>query len=161
MMFGLSFDFIGGGYSVNAPTALWWVQLATAVVFGLGIATILTLVFTPSMLALRIWLGVGAYQSYAQLKSMSWGKSSRTARDLALARQAKRTQIDEILWDFDDTGAETDEGDRAPTADELDVLLAARRDATGDAVEGPPAPTDDEDHDRSDAHKPGDIKAAE
>ena len=53
MMFGLSLDFFGGGYSLDSPTALWWKQLATAVVFGLGIATVLTLVFTPSALALR------------------------------------------------------------------------------------------------------------
>ena len=50
MMFGLSLDFFGGGYTIDSPTALWWKQLATAVVFGLGIATVLTLVFTPSML---------------------------------------------------------------------------------------------------------------
>jgi len=55
MMLGLSLDFVNGGYSVNSPTALWWKQLATAVVFGLGIATMLTLVFTPAMLALRVW----------------------------------------------------------------------------------------------------------
>ena len=54
MMFGLSLNFINGGYSVDSPTSLWWKQLATAVVFGLGIATMLTLVFTPSLLALRI-----------------------------------------------------------------------------------------------------------
>ncbi|MEP4988822.1 MAG: efflux RND transporter permease subunit, partial [Paracoccaceae bacterium] len=36
MMFGLSLDFIGGGYTIDSPTALWWKQLATAVVFGLG-----------------------------------------------------------------------------------------------------------------------------
>jgi multidrug efflux pump len=36
MMFGLSLDFFGGGYTVDSPTALWWKQLATAVVFGLG-----------------------------------------------------------------------------------------------------------------------------
>ena len=56
MMFGLSLDFFNGGYTIDSPTALWWKQLATAVVFGLGIATVLTLVFTPSMLALRIWV---------------------------------------------------------------------------------------------------------
>ncbi|MEL6679737.1 MAG: efflux RND transporter permease subunit, partial [Pseudomonadota bacterium] len=48
MMFGVSVDFIGGGYSIDAPTALWWKQLATAVVFGLGIATVLTLVIAPA-----------------------------------------------------------------------------------------------------------------
>jgi multidrug efflux pump len=56
MMFGLSLDFISGGYSIDSPTALWWKQLATAVVFGLGIATVLTLVFTPSLLAVRVWI---------------------------------------------------------------------------------------------------------
>jgi multidrug efflux pump len=44
MMFGVSLDFGNGGYTVDSPTALWWTQLATAVVFGLGIATVLTLV---------------------------------------------------------------------------------------------------------------------
>jgi multidrug efflux pump len=40
---GLSIDFMNGGYTIDSPTALWWKQLATAVVFGLGIATVLTL----------------------------------------------------------------------------------------------------------------------
>jgi multidrug efflux pump len=57
MMFGISLDFGNGGYTVDSPTALWWKQLATAVVFGLGIATVLTLIFTPSLLALRVWSG--------------------------------------------------------------------------------------------------------
>ncbi|MCA8883125.1 MAG: efflux RND transporter permease subunit, partial [Rhodobacteraceae bacterium] len=30
MMFGLSLDFIGGGSTLDSPTALWWKQLATA-----------------------------------------------------------------------------------------------------------------------------------
>ncbi len=55
MMAGLSLDFAGGGATIDSPTALWWKQLATAVVFGLGIATALTLVFTPAMLAARVW----------------------------------------------------------------------------------------------------------
>ena len=38
MMFATSLDFATGTLSQGAPTALWWVQLATAVVFGLGIA---------------------------------------------------------------------------------------------------------------------------
>ena len=54
MMFGVSVDFFAGGYTVDAPTALWWKQLATAVVFGLGLATVLTLVVTPALLAVRV-----------------------------------------------------------------------------------------------------------
>ncbi len=99
MMFGLSLDFIGGGYSIDSPTALWWKQLATAVVFGLGIATVLTLIFTPSMLALRVWLGTGAYRSFTTLRALSHGSGSKSARDLALKKAAKKVKNPEIIWD--------------------------------------------------------------
>ena len=49
---GISLDFAAGGYSVDSPTSLWWKQLATAVVFGLGIATVLTLVVIPVVYSL-------------------------------------------------------------------------------------------------------------
>ena len=99
MMFGLSLDFMNGGYSVDSPTALWWKQLATAVVFGLGIATMLTLVFTPSMLAVRVWF-VTYVQWFAQLLAkLSMGRSSKAARDWALSRQAKRIKAPEFIWD--------------------------------------------------------------
>ena len=98
MMFGLSLDFMNGGYSIDSPTALWWKQLATAVVFGLGIATVLTLVFTPSMLAVRIWF-VTYVQWLAQLLAkLSMGRSSRAARDWALSRQARRMKAPEVIW---------------------------------------------------------------
>ena len=32
----------------------WWSQLSTAIVFGLGFATILTLVMTPSALMIKV-----------------------------------------------------------------------------------------------------------
>ncbi|MFZ9134104.1 MAG: efflux RND transporter permease subunit, partial [Gemmobacter sp.] len=86
MMLGLSLDFINGGYSIDSPTARWWKQLATAVVFGLGVATVLTILFTPAMLAIRVWLGGGAYRSRATLAALSFGRDSAAARDRALAR---------------------------------------------------------------------------
>ncbi len=86
MMFGLSLNFFEGGYSIDAPTALWWKQLATAVVFGLGIATVLTLVFTPAMLALRVWITAGAYRSVKVLQGLMLGRDSHVARDAALRR---------------------------------------------------------------------------
>ncbi|MEM8776305.1 MAG: efflux RND transporter permease subunit [Pseudomonadota bacterium] len=98
MMFGLSLDFFGGGYTFNAPTALWWKQLATAVVFGLGTATLLTLVFTPSMLALRVWATTYVLWAAHLLAKLSLGRSSRAARDWALQRQAARQQSPEIIW---------------------------------------------------------------
>ena len=99
MMFGLSLNFADGGYSFNSPTALWWKQLATAVVFGLGIATVLTLIFTPAMLALRIWLGTYLTWLARVAAKMSQGTASRAAQDWALARAAKRVPAPEILWE--------------------------------------------------------------
>jgi len=96
-------DFINGGYSVDSPTALWWKQLATAVVFGLGIATVLTLVFTPSLLALRIWAGTYVTALGRLLAIVTRGRSSRAARDWALRRAARRLKAPEIIWE-EETG---------------------------------------------------------
>ncbi|MEM1421381.1 MAG: efflux RND transporter permease subunit [Pseudomonadota bacterium] len=60
MVFATSIDFVGRQVVVGAPTALWWVPLSTAVVFGLAFATLLTLVVTPSALAARVWASRGA-----------------------------------------------------------------------------------------------------
>jgi len=90
MMFGLSLNFINGGYSVDSPTSLWWKQLATAVVFGLGIATMLTLVFTPSLLALRIWIVTYVVWIGRFLVRVGAGKSGKSAQDWALRRAAKQ-----------------------------------------------------------------------
>ena len=99
MMFGLSLNFINGGYSVDSPTSLWWKQLATAVVFGLGIATMLTLVFTPSLLALRIWAVTYIVWIGRFLVRLGAGKSGRSAQDWALRRDARRQKNTEIIWD--------------------------------------------------------------
>ncbi len=101
MMFGLSLDFFNGGFTVDSPTALWWKQLATAIVFGLGIATVLTLVFTPSMLALRVWITAGAYRSAKGLKALSLGRASVEARDIALNRASRKLKSPELVWGDD------------------------------------------------------------
>ena len=98
MMFGLSLNFINGGYSVDSPTSLWWKQLATAVVFGLGIATMLTLVFTPSLLALRIWVVTYVVWIGRFLVRIGAGKSGKSAQDWALRRAAKQQKNTEIVW---------------------------------------------------------------
>ncbi|QDY68983.1 efflux RND transporter permease subunit [Qingshengfaniella alkalisoli] len=102
MMLGLSLDFIGGGASINSPTALWWKQLATAVVFGLGTATVLTLVFTPSMLAVRVWAGTYVIALGRALSRLTKGRSSDAAQDWVLRRKARKIKSPEILWDSDD-----------------------------------------------------------
>ncbi|MEP1328027.1 efflux RND transporter permease subunit [Pseudophaeobacter sp.] len=99
MMFGISLDFIDGGYSIDSPTALWWKQLATAVVFGLGIATVLTLVVTPSLLSIRVWLSTYMSWMGRLLARVSGGRSSRIAQDMRLAKKARKLPTSEILWD--------------------------------------------------------------
>ena len=36
--------------TVGAPSTQWWISLSTAIVFGLGFATVLTLIVTPAAL---------------------------------------------------------------------------------------------------------------
>jgi multidrug efflux pump len=128
MMFGLSLDFINGGFSIDSPTSLWWKQLATAVVFGLGIATVLTLVFTPSMLALRVWFTTYVLWMARLLRRLSMGRSSRAAQDWALNRSAKRITSPEIIWEDDEDYLASGIAEDQPvvvdtTADEEDPVL--------------------------------------
>jgi len=57
MVTQINIDFIARDITVGAPSTQWWVQLATAIVFGLVFSTILTLVVTPSALMLRYTIG--------------------------------------------------------------------------------------------------------
>jgi len=52
MALQINMNFIDRTVQVGSITAIWWVQLSTAIIFGLGFATLLTLVLTPAMLAL-------------------------------------------------------------------------------------------------------------
>ena len=48
--FGVNLDFLLREVTVGAPATQWWISLSTAIVFGLGFATILTLIVTPAAL---------------------------------------------------------------------------------------------------------------
>ena len=100
MMFGLSLDFLNGGYTIDSPTALWWKQLATAVVFGLGVSTVLTLFLTPALLALRVWITAGAYASLKHLISLGMGRNSESSRDIILTGLSKKLSNPLLLWEF-------------------------------------------------------------
>ncbi|MGJ8604790.1 MAG: efflux RND transporter permease subunit [Marivita sp.] len=134
MMFGLSLDFFGGGYSIDSPTALWWKQLATAVVFGLGIATVLTLIFTPSMLALRVWFTTYALWMFRLMARLGGGSASRAGRDWALQRAAKKVSSPTIVWEDDPLpGTEYEDSQTgAPKLDDLKKVLNRSRRDDGD-----------------------------
>jgi multidrug efflux pump len=57
--FGINLEFVTREVMVGAPSTQWWINLSTAIVFGLGFATILTLIVTPAALMgvekLRVW----------------------------------------------------------------------------------------------------------
>jgi multidrug efflux pump len=53
MVAEINIDFIGRNVDIGGPSTEWWSQLATAVAGGLAFATVLTLVLTPCMLALK------------------------------------------------------------------------------------------------------------
>ncbi|MCB1462981.1 MAG: efflux RND transporter permease subunit [Nitratireductor sp.] len=65
MAMSVNLDFIHRVISVNSLSAIWWVQLSTAIIFGLAFSTLLTLILTPVMLSLpgnftrtwRYWRG--------------------------------------------------------------------------------------------------------
>jgi multidrug efflux pump len=48
--FGINLDFISREITHGAPATQWWISLSTAIVFGLGFATVLTLIVTPAAL---------------------------------------------------------------------------------------------------------------
>ncbi len=53
LTFGINVDLLGRAITVGAPSSQWWVQLSQAIVYGLGFATVLTLVLTPCALMVR------------------------------------------------------------------------------------------------------------
>jgi len=48
--FGINLDFLQREITHGAPATQWWISLSTAIVFGLGFATVLTLIVTPAAL---------------------------------------------------------------------------------------------------------------
>jgi multidrug efflux pump len=78
--FGVNLDFILREVTVGAPATQWWISLSTAIVFGLGFATVLTLVVTPAALML---IANGAEWRIARMaKLRAWWKR-RTAKAVA------------------------------------------------------------------------------
>lgn len=77
MVLKVNIDFIGREVAVGAPSTQWWASLATAVVFGLTFATVLTLVITPCALMVRV-------------NARAWLARRRDRRDRRAARRSAR-----------------------------------------------------------------------
>ena len=51
MALQINLDFPNREIVLGGPVAVWWVQLSTAIIFGLGFSTLLTLILVPVLLA--------------------------------------------------------------------------------------------------------------
>ncbi|WP_417515062.1 efflux RND transporter permease subunit [Minwuia sp.] len=80
MVFQANIDFFSRTISVGAPSTQWWVQLASAVAFGLSFATLLTLIVTPCLLALGAAVGQKVFGTGEKRKKES---SATPEMDLA------------------------------------------------------------------------------
>ncbi len=53
IMLRMDIDFLGHSITVGSPSSEWWVQLSTAIVYGIMFASLITLIVTPCALMLR------------------------------------------------------------------------------------------------------------
>jgi multidrug efflux pump len=65
--FGVNLEFVAREVTVGAPSTQWWISLSTAIVFGLGFATILTLIVTPAAL-----MGIERMREWRLRKGAAW-----------------------------------------------------------------------------------------
>ena len=85
--FGVNIDFVERTVRVGAPSVQWWVHLSTAIVFGLGFATLLTLIVTPA-----------ALMALANLAA--WRDRRRERRELRRAQRAERRKTGDAAPDY-------------------------------------------------------------
>jgi multidrug efflux pump len=57
---------------------------------------------TPSLLAMRVWATTYVLWFASLLAKLSLGRASKSARDWALQKQARKASSNEGLWDFDE-----------------------------------------------------------
>jgi multidrug efflux pump len=65
--FGINLEFMTREVMIGAPSTQWWISLSTAIVFGLGFATILTLIVTPAAL-----MGVENLREWRLRRGAAW-----------------------------------------------------------------------------------------
>ena len=63
---GINLDFVNQEITQGAPSTQWWVSLSTAIVFGVGFATVLTLIVTPAAL-----MGMANFTAKFRARSMT------------------------------------------------------------------------------------------
>lgn len=80
ILFRMSIDFLAFDISFGAPSSAWWVQLSTAITFGVLFASVLTLVLTPCFLMIRENKRFHKQKTSALAQSKLWPKKSSKSR---------------------------------------------------------------------------------
>jgi len=89
----VNLDFFSRTVAVGSITAIWWIQLSTAVIAGLAFSTILTLVFIPTMLAMPyVWVR-SAKRQIRRVRVANY-RRSESRRAKLQARQAKTSPLE-------------------------------------------------------------------
>src|SRR5258707_6956782 len=78
--FGMNVEFLAREITIGAPATQWWISLSTAIVFGLGFATVLTLIVTPAAL-----MAIENMRTWRLRQSAKW--RARLSRPATGARQ--------------------------------------------------------------------------
>ncbi len=79
LAFGMNIDLLSREVTFGAPATQWWLQLSTAIVFGLAFATVLTLVVTPC--ALMVQVNVRTWRQRQAERAAAWWGRLAQARD--------------------------------------------------------------------------------
>ena len=71
--------------TIGAPATQWWISLSTAIVFGLGFATMLTLIVTPAaLMAIANAAGLAGRESGEAARLVEAAEGSGGRRSIAL-----------------------------------------------------------------------------
>jgi len=79
--FGINLDFVNRDIAFGAPSTQWWVHLSSAIVFGLGFATILTLIVTPA--ALMMIADISEWIAERKTRRLAKRESRRLSREVS------------------------------------------------------------------------------
>ena len=79
MVTGVSFDFHSWSIAWVSESSMWWKSMANVVIFGLMIATFLTLIVVPTLYYLMARLTDNRRQFTARLKTLYWKPYARLA----------------------------------------------------------------------------------
>lgn len=87
----ISMNFFEQIVSIGGITSIWWVQLSTAIIFGLAFSTLLTLVLIPTMLALPLNIQ-NAYRKYKGINEPAKSKPAKKTVKRKRRKAHPRTQ---------------------------------------------------------------------